>query len=48
MEYNAVLESGGVLVGDKVTIEIDVEAALQQDGLIGERHGPQPRRAVGA
>jgi len=31
MEYNAVLESGGVLVGDKVTIEIDVEAALQKE-----------------
>ena len=30
IEYNAVLESGGVIVGDKVTIEIDVEAALQQ------------------
>jgi polyisoprenoid-binding protein YceI len=30
MEYNAVLESGGVMVGDKVTIEIDVEAALQK------------------
>ena len=33
MEYNAVLESGGVLVGDKVTIEIDVEAALQKEEL---------------
>ena len=32
MECNAVLETGGVLVGDKVTIELDVEAALQQDG----------------
>ena len=31
MEYNAVLETGGVIVGDKVTIEIDVEAALQKD-----------------
>jgi len=31
MEFNAVLEGGGVLVGEKVTIEIDVEAALQQD-----------------
>jgi polyisoprenoid-binding protein YceI len=30
MEYNAILESGGVMVGDKVTIEIDVEAALQK------------------
>ena len=26
MEWNAALETGGVLVGDKVTIEIDVEA----------------------
>jgi polyisoprenoid-binding protein YceI len=31
MEFNAVLEGGGVLVGDKVTIEIDVEAALQKE-----------------
>jgi polyisoprenoid-binding protein YceI len=31
MDYNAVLESGGLLVGDKVTIEIDVEAALQKE-----------------
>ena len=31
MEYNAVLESGGLLVGDKVTIEVDVEAALRQE-----------------
>jgi polyisoprenoid-binding protein YceI len=30
MEYNAILESGGVMVGDKVTIEIDVEAALRK------------------
>ncbi len=30
MDYNAVLESGGVMVGDKVTIEIDVEATLQK------------------
>lgn len=29
MEYNAVLEGGGILVGDKVTIELDVEATLQ-------------------
>lgn len=28
LEYNAALESGGVLVGDKVTIELDVEAVL--------------------
>ena len=28
LEYNAVLESGGVLIGDKVTIELDVEAVL--------------------
>ena len=32
MEYNAVLETRRRLVGDKVTIEIDVEAALQQEG----------------
>ena len=30
MEYNAVLESGGVMVGDKVTIELDIEATLQK------------------
>lgn len=29
IEYNAILETGGVMVGDKVTIEIDVEATLQ-------------------
>jgi polyisoprenoid-binding protein YceI len=29
MEWNAALETGGVVVGDKVTIELDVEAALQ-------------------
>jgi len=28
MEYNAILESGGVMVGDKINIEVDVEAAL--------------------
>jgi polyisoprenoid-binding protein YceI len=28
VEWNAPLETGGVLVGDKVTIEIDIEAAL--------------------
>jgi polyisoprenoid-binding protein YceI len=28
LEYNAVLEGGGVLIGDKVTIELDVEAVL--------------------
>ncbi len=28
IEWNAPLETGGVLVGDKVTIEVDVEAAL--------------------
>jgi polyisoprenoid-binding protein YceI len=32
MEYNAVLEGGGVLVGEKVTIEIDVEASLRKEG----------------
>ena len=30
MEYNAILESGGVMVGDKVNIEIDIEAALDK------------------
>jgi polyisoprenoid-binding protein YceI len=30
MEYNAILESGGVMVGDKVNIEIDVEAVLNK------------------
>lgn len=29
LEYNAALEAGGVLIGDKVTIELDVEAVLQ-------------------
>jgi len=29
MEYNAVLESGGIMIADKVTIELDVEATLQ-------------------
>lgn len=29
IEWNAALETGGVVVGDKVTIEIDVEATLQ-------------------
>lgn len=29
MEFNAPLEGGGVLVGDKVTIDLDVEAVLQ-------------------
>jgi len=28
MEYNAALETGGVLVGDKVSIVLDIEAAL--------------------
>ncbi len=28
LAYNAVLEGGGVLIGDKVTIEVDVEAVL--------------------
>ena len=30
IEWNAPLETGGVIVGDKVTIELDIEAALQQ------------------
>ena len=29
MTYNAVLETGGVMVGDKVTVELDIEATLQ-------------------
>ena len=29
VEWNAPLETGGVIVGDKVTIELDIEAALQ-------------------
>ena len=29
LEYNAALETGGVLIGDKVTIELDIEAALK-------------------
>jgi polyisoprenoid-binding protein YceI len=28
IEYNALLEGGGVMIGDKVNIEIDVEAVL--------------------
>jgi polyisoprenoid-binding protein YceI len=28
MEYNAMLETGGVMIGDKVNIEVDVEAVL--------------------
>ena len=28
LEYNALLEGGGVVIGDKVTIELDVEATL--------------------
>ena len=30
VEWNVPLETGGVIVGDKVTIELDIEAALQQ------------------
>jgi hypothetical protein len=29
VNWNAALESGGVLVGDKVTITLDVQAVLQ-------------------
>ena len=29
LEYNSALEAGGVLIGDKVSIELDVEAVLQ-------------------
>jgi len=28
LEYNSALETGGVLIGDKVTIDVDIEAAL--------------------
>ena len=31
LEYNAVLEAGGFLIGNKVTIELDIEASLQTD-----------------
>lgn len=30
VEWNAPLETGGVLVGDKVNIELDIQAALQK------------------
>ena len=30
MEWNAALETGGVLIGDKVNIEIDIEATLHE------------------
>jgi polyisoprenoid-binding protein YceI len=29
LTYNAALETGGVMIGDKVTIDIDIEAALK-------------------
>jgi polyisoprenoid-binding protein YceI len=29
MSYNAVLETGGIMVGDKVSVELDIEATLQ-------------------
>jgi polyisoprenoid-binding protein YceI len=29
MAYNAVLETGGIMVGEKVNIELDIEATLQ-------------------
>ena len=36
LEYNAVLEAGGFMIGDKVTIELDVEAVLQTESeLVG-------------
>ena len=31
IEWNAPLETGGVIVGDKVTIELDIEAKLAVD-----------------
>jgi polyisoprenoid-binding protein YceI len=30
LEWNAALETGGVLVGDKITLDLDVEATLQR------------------
>jgi len=29
MTYNAALETGGVMIGKEVTVEIDIEAAAQ-------------------
>lgn len=29
LEYNAALETGGVLIGDKITLDLDIEAVLQ-------------------
>ena len=29
MAYNAVLETGGIMVGEKVSVELDIEATLQ-------------------
>ncbi len=29
IEYNAALETGGVLIGDEVKLELNVQAALQ-------------------
>ena len=31
LEYNAMLEAGGLMIGDKVTIELDVEAVLETE-----------------
>ena len=31
LTYNAALETGGVMIGDKVTIELDIEAALRAE-----------------
>ena len=31
MSYNAALETGGIMIGDKVSIELDIEATLQAE-----------------
>jgi polyisoprenoid-binding protein YceI len=36
LEWNAPLETGGVLLGDKVTIELDVEAALDRQPAVAQ------------
>lgn len=36
LEWNAPLETGGVLLGDKVTIQLDIEAALDRQPAVAE------------
>ena len=54
LEWNAALETGGVLVGDKINLELDVEAVLQTaaadyaEDHRHERATSEPCRAVGA